>query len=60
MIDLDDEELYEEGQETKVRELMRWWMDERMSPALLVWQGELVAEILDMVQSQVRHPFIKS
>jgi hypothetical protein len=55
MIDLDDEELYEEGQETKVRELMRRWMDERLSPDLLPWHGELVAEMLEMLQSQVKH-----
>lgn len=52
MVDLDDEELYEEGQETKVRELMRRWMDERLVPDLLPWHGELVAEILEMLQSQ--------
>lgn len=58
MIDLDDEELYEEGQETKVRELMRRWMDERLAPDLLPWHGELVAEMLEMLQSQVKHPYV--
>jgi hypothetical protein len=52
-VDLDDEELYGEGEETKVRELMRRWLDERLAPDLLPWNGELVAEILEMLQSQV-------
>jgi hypothetical protein len=52
-IDVDDEELYAEGEETKVRTLMRRWLDERLAPDLLPWQGELVAEILEMLQSQV-------
>jgi hypothetical protein len=52
-VDLDDEELYREGEETKVRELMRRWLDERLAPDLLPWNGELVAEILEMLQSQV-------
>lgn len=52
MVDVDDEELYAEGEETKVRALMRRWMDERLAPDLLPWQGELVAEILEMLQSQ--------
>lgn len=53
VVDVDDEELYAEGEETKVRALMRRWMDERLAPDLLPWQGELVAEILEMLQSQV-------
>ncbi|KAG8836450.1 GINS complex subunit [Serendipita sp. 400] len=51
-VDPEDEELYGEGEETKVRELMRRWMDERLSPDLLTWQGELVSEILERLQSQ--------
>ena len=53
MVDIDDEELYADGEETKVRALMRRWLDERLAPDLLPWQGELVAEILEMLQSQV-------
>ncbi|CCA69871.1 related to SLD5-part of GINS, replication multiprotein complex [Serendipita indica DSM 11827] len=52
MVDLDDEGLYGEGEETTVRALMRRWIDERLAPDLLPWQGELVGEILERLQSQ--------
>lgn len=53
-IDLADLEAdFENDQdETKVRLLMRHWMGERLAPDLLPWQGELVGEILEMLQSQ--------
>lgn len=41
-----------EQDETKVRVLMRRWLDERLAPDLLPWQGELVGEVLEMLQSQ--------
>jgi hypothetical protein len=53
-VDLADLEadIENEQDETKVRVLMRRWLDERLAPDLLPWQGELVGEILEMLQSQ--------
>lgn len=42
-----------EENETKVKQLMRVWMNERLSPDLLPWQGELVEQILTRLQEQV-------
>ncbi len=51
MMDRDDNDA---EPESDVIRLMRYWMDERCSPQVLRWQGDLVDDLMYKLEQQVR------
>ena len=43
-----------DSSEPMLQRLTRYWMDERNSPDILIWQGLVVQEALDKLKAQVR------
>lgn len=40
--------------QNSIQRLTRFWMNERNAPDILMWQGQLVEDLLDNLHNQVR------